>query len=195
MQQHWQRTFGGWWELRTIDDERAFWAEYGRGLAADLSLSDRQGELFLEKFPYQAFMKAAPQARAVLEALRERGLEIGVLSNTLPNIWPTLEAIGLADLIDVALSSCALGIHKPDLEVFRLAAGELGVACDEVLCLDDKMENVVAARQVGMRAELVDLGGETVGAFSGLWEVVGVSGALTAELYIFKRETLEGAAS
>ncbi|GAA4021276.1 HAD family phosphatase [Deinococcus rubellus] len=174
MHQHWQRAFGEWWDLRTLDDERAFWTKYSRGLAADLSLSDGQGEAFLAKFPYQVFMKAAPQARAVLEALRERGLKIGVLSNTLPNIWPTLDAIGLADLVDVALSSCALGVHKPALEVFRLAASELGVACGEVLFLDDKPENVVAAREVGMRAELVDLSGEVAGALVGLWEVVGL---------------------
>ncbi|WP_161882112.1 HAD family hydrolase [Deinococcus alpinitundrae] len=174
MQQHWQRAFGEWWDLRTLDDERAFWAEYARGLAADLSLSEAQGEAFLTQFPYQVFMKAAPGAREVLEALRTRGLKIGVLSNTLPNIWPTLEAIGLAGLIDVALSSCALGIHKPELEVFRLAAHELGVACDEVLFLDDKPENVVAARAVGMRAALVDLSGEAAGALAGLWEVIGL---------------------
>ena len=174
MQQHWQRAFGEWWDLRTLGDERAFWAGYARGLAADLSLSEVQGQAFLRQFPYQVFMKAAPQAREVLETLRARGLTIGVLSNTLPNIWPTLEAIGLADLIDVALSSCALGIHKPELEVFRLAARELGVACGEVLFLDDKPENVAAARAVGMRAELVDLSGEAAGALVGLWEVVGL---------------------
>ncbi len=173
MLRHWHEAFGGWWALRTLEDERAFWQSYGHGIARSLKLSNVQGEALVAQFPYQLFMKPAPGARRVLTALRERGLKIGVLSNTLPNIWPTLEAIGVHDLVDVALSSCALGVHKPDLEVFRLAAAALGVSCHEVLFLDDKQENVDAARVVGMRAALVALEQPLLpGALSALDEVL-----------------------
>ncbi|WP_245895851.1 HAD family hydrolase [Deinococcus irradiatisoli] len=172
MRRHWHEAFGGWWSLRTLADEEAFWQTYGRGIAASLSLTGAQGEALVAEFPYQAFMKPAPGARRVLTALRDRGLKIGVLSNTLPNIWPTLEAIGVADLVDVALSSCALGIHKPAPDVFRLAARALELACDEVLFLDDKLENVEAAREVGMRAALVTLGASGAQGVSALDEVL-----------------------
>ncbi|WP_420596485.1 HAD family hydrolase [Deinococcus sp.] len=172
MRQHWQHEFGSWWALRSLDDERAFWRRYGESLAFDLGLSAAQGEALMTQFPYHAFMQPAPGVRELLEALRARGLKIGVLSNTLPDIWPTLKAIGVDDLVDVALSSCLLGVHKPELEVFKLAANKLDLPTEQVLFFDDKPENVTAARSAGMSAELVDLTGETVGALGSLPEVL-----------------------
>ena len=172
MRQHWESEFGSWWALRTIGDEQAFWQRYAHELAADLELSAHQGEALLAQFPYHAFMRPAPGAAATLRELRRRNLKIGVLSNTLPDIWPTLEATGLAELVDVALSSCALGVHKPQAEVFLLAAQALGVPCQAVLFVDDRQENVDAARRVGMRAALVDLRGASAGAISELAEVL-----------------------
>ena len=172
MRQHWESEFGSWWDLRTLEEERAFWQRYGHNLAAELGLSKPQGEALMAQFPYHAFMRAAPGARKLLSELRRRGLGIGVLSNTLPDIWPTLEATGLAEFVDVALSSCALGIHKPQAEVFVLAAAKLGVPCQAVLFLDDRQENVDAARAVGMQAALVDLSGQVAGAVTDLNEVL-----------------------
>ncbi|WP_293911739.1 HAD family phosphatase [Deinococcus sp.] len=176
----WHEAFGNWWALRTLEDERVFWRRYGRELGGALGLSDVQGEAIVAQFPYQAFMKAAPGARELLRTLRSRGLKIGVLSNTLPDIWPTLHATALGEYVDVALSSCALGIHKPDPAAFELAAQALGVGADAVLFLDDKQENVDAARQVGMTAALVDLEGRAPGAISDLGDVVALLDGLEA---------------
>ncbi|WP_225429994.1 HAD-IA family hydrolase [Deinococcus detaillensis] len=168
MRRHWETEFGGWWALRSLGDEQVFWQDYAARLAAGLGLRAEQGTALVAQFPYHAFMKPAPQARGVLLELRRRGLKTGVLSNTLPDIWPTLQAIGVADVVNVALSSCLLGVHKPEAEVFLLAAQVLEVEPAAVLFLDDKLENVLAARAVGMRAELVDLSGQAEGA---IWEL------------------------
>jgi putative hydrolase of the HAD superfamily len=117
-------------------------------------------------------MKPVDGARDVLTELRGRGLKIGVLSNTLPSIGRTLSAVGLDDLVDVALATCTLGVHKPEAQAFLLAADALGVAPGEVLFIDDKAENVEGARAVGMRAELIDLQGRTPGALSDLHAVL-----------------------
>lgn len=168
--------FGGWWALRTLEDEQRFWRHYAHGLAAELKVSQAEGETILAQFPYQVFMKPAKGAVELLTELKRRGFKTGVLSNTLPNIWPTLEASGLAQYCDVALSSCQLGVHKPELEAFTLAASALGVPCAEVLFLDDRWENIAAARVAGMQAELVDLHGKTRGALklSGVLKVLDV---------------------
>ena len=68
----------------------------------------------MDRWPYEAYMKPVPNAREVLGTLRERGLKVGVLSNTLPSIDRTLRFVGLDDLVDVAVATCSVGVHKPD---------------------------------------------------------------------------------
>lgn len=156
MQEQWASVDGRWWHLRTLDDEAAFWADYGRALAARLGLPDAHAAALLTEYPYQRFLRAAPEAREVLTELRARGLRIGVLSNTLPNVAVTLEAVGLDDLIDVPMSSCTLGVHKPNPKVFALAAELMGLPPAQILFVDDLEENILAARQAGMPAALID---------------------------------------
>lgn len=156
MQDQWASVDGSWWHLRTLDDEAAFWADYSRALAARLGVPHEHAAALLAEYPYQRFLHAVPEAREVLQELRARGLKIGVLSNTLPNVAVTLEAVGLADLVDVPMSSCVLGVHKPDPWVFALAAEALGLPPEQILFVDDLEENIVAARQAGMQAALID---------------------------------------
>ena len=159
MQAQWASVEGRWQHLRSLEDEEAFWEVYGTELAGRLGLGPEEGRPLVEAYPYWKFLVPAPGARAVLTELRRRGLKIGVLSNTLPNVAVTLEAVGLADLVDVALSSCTLGVHKPEPEVFRLAAGRLGLPPGQILFVDDLPANVAAARAVGMQAVLIDHAG------------------------------------
>lgn len=156
----WEEQATAWWGLRTEDDETAFWDGYGLELMARVGLHADMADAFMARYPYERFMKPVPQAREVLQSLRDRGLRIGVLSNTLPSIDRTLEALGLADLVDVAVATCTVGVHKPEAGAFLHAADALGLRPDEILFVDDKHENVEAARALGMQAALIDLRGE-----------------------------------
>lgn len=168
----WQEKSQDWWELRSHDDEDAFWTAYGLDLTARLGLKPEDAPAILEAFPYERYMKPVHNARAVLHELRRRGLKIGVLSNTLPSIERTLQALGLSDLVDVALATCLLGVHKPEAAAFEQAAEALGVAPGEVLFVDDRLENVEGARSVGMQAALIDLKGEHPAAIHDLSRVL-----------------------
>ncbi|WP_338014423.1 HAD-IA family hydrolase [Deinococcus cavernae] len=170
--EHWRGKAQAWWHLRSHDEERAFWSSYSDELAGKLNIHREQARELAEQYPYEKYLKAVPNARAVLLALRGRGLKIGVLSNTLPSIERTLEAIGLGDVVDVALATCTLGVHKPELEAFTLAAQAMQVHPREVLFVDDRQENVDAARQVGMHAYLIDLGGQHREALHSLDELL-----------------------
>ncbi|SEJ61948.1 putative hydrolase of the HAD superfamily [Deinococcus reticulitermitis] len=155
----WQEQADAWWDLRSLSDEEAFWERYGTELSTRLGLGPDAAPELLGAFPYERYMKPVAGTREVLEELRGRGLKIGVLSNTLPSIDRTLEAVGLSDLVDVALATCTLGVHKPEPRAFTLAAEALGVEPEEVLFVDDRPENVEAARALGMRSVLIDLEG------------------------------------
>lgn len=172
MQTLWQERGGSWWGLRSHAEEAAYWADYGADLAARLALDAGDAGALLEAYPYERFMKAVPNARAVLTELRGRGLKVGVLSNTLPSIDRTLAAVGLADLVDVALATCLIGVHKPEAGAFEYALKALGVQAGETLFVDDRPENVEAARALGLRAALIDLKGERPAAIHDLAAVL-----------------------
>ena len=76
---------------------------------------------------------------------------------------------GLRKLFQVALSSCYLGLRKPDLAIYKRALDILGRPAERVLFIDDRAENVAGAVGAGMyglqfhgaeslRQELVALG-------------------------------------
>lgn len=58
--------------------------------------------------------------------------------------------LGYDELFDVSVYSCDLGVKKPDPAYFRRAADLIGVDPIAVLFVDDREDNVEAARSVGM---------------------------------------------
>ncbi|MEW6422840.1 MAG: HAD family phosphatase [Deinococcota bacterium] len=168
----WQERVFSWWDLRTLEEEEVFWQQYGKELAERLGLDPVQAPALLAAFPYERYMKPVVGAREVLTELRARGLQIGVLSNTLPSIDRTLTALGLADLVDVAVATCTAGVHKPEPGAFEYALTRLGLPAEAVLFVDDRPENVAAARALGMRAVQIDLTGEAQDAIHDLWAVL-----------------------
>ena len=170
--QHWQEKGNDWWHLRSHEDETGFWNEYADELAVKLGVTPEQAQQLAQHFPYEVYLKAVPNARHVLLSLRQKGLKIGVLSNTLPSIDRTLEAIGVADLVDVALATCSMGVHKPEAKAFTLAAHAMNLDPTEILFVDDRQENVDSAREVGMYAYLIDLKGQQQGAIHSLDELL-----------------------
>jgi len=60
------------------------------------------------------------------------------------------ETFGLRKLFNVALSSCYLGLRKPDLAIYKRALDILGRPAERILFIDDRAENVGSAVAVGM---------------------------------------------
>jgi len=61
------------------------------------------------------------------------------------------ESFGLRNYFAVALSSCYLGLRKPDPPIYKRALDILGRPAERVLFIDDRAENVAGAVSVGMR--------------------------------------------
>ena len=62
------------------------------------------------------------------------------------------EHFGLRELFQVALSSCYLGLRKPEPAIYRRALDILGRPAKRVLFIDDREENVAGAITAGMKA-------------------------------------------
>lgn len=66
-----------------------------------------------------------------------------------------IETFGLADLFDLFVSSCFVGLRKPDERIYRLALDLSQRKAEECCFIDDRAENVEAAAKVGMRTVLM----------------------------------------
>lgn len=95
-------------------------------------------------------------AREVLEALRSKGIRIGLLSNT---HWPRhvhehfLERDGLDGLIHVRCYTSDLTYLKPHPEAFRTVLAELDVAPERAVFVGDRpIDDISGALGVGMYA-------------------------------------------
>ena len=58
---------------------------------------------------------------------------------------------GLRQYFKLALSSCYLGLRKPDPAIYQCALDILGRPAERVLFIDDRAENVAGALNTGMR--------------------------------------------
>ena len=84
-----------------------------------------------------ASWEAFPDSVAVLRAVRERGLRVGVLSDTGFDFRPALDRTGLGPYLDVVLFSYELGVCKPAAKSFLTACDRLGVPPEQVLMVGD----------------------------------------------------------
>ena len=91
---------------------------------------------------------------ALLDALRERGLLTGLVSNAFDPGWllhRDLADMGLADRLDAAVFSSEIGLRKPHPAIFEAALEKLGVEPEDALFVGDRRyEDVRGAKELGM---------------------------------------------
>jgi len=91
-----------------------------------------------------------------LDALRRRGITLGLITNAEQNQAP-LEKLGLYDQLDYLLTSPEEGLGKPAPHIFWAALRKAGVKASEAIHVGDQYDiDVVGAQGVGMKALLLD---------------------------------------
>lgn len=123
-------------------DEDTYWAHYtAAGLDVDPAAFHavrRAGSRFL------------PGMAALLDELD--GQVRRVTASNYP-VWIEELATGpLAGRFEQVVASCHLGVRKPDASFFERLLDAVDAASHEVLFVDDRVENVEAARAIGLRA-------------------------------------------
>ncbi|MGA8116785.1 MAG: HAD-IA family hydrolase [Actinocatenispora sp.] len=81
--------------------------------------------------------EAFPDTLPTLRALRERGLPVGVVSDTGFDLRPAMELLGLAPFLDAMVMSFEYGVCKPAATVFRTACDRLAVDPARTLMVGD----------------------------------------------------------
>ena len=113
-----------------------------------------------------------PQVRAVLIALKSKGLKLGVVSDA-PRIqaWLRLTEMNLVEFFDVVLGFEDTGKLKPASAPFRKALLKMKMRASEVMFVgDNPARDIVGAKAVGMRTCLAKYGGAKSGSGAD-WEI------------------------
>jgi putative hydrolase of the HAD superfamily len=63
-----------------------------------------------------------------------------------------IKTFGLRQYLQVAFSSCYLGVRKPEPQIFRLVLDVLGKPAERILFIDDRQPNVEAAAAMGIHS-------------------------------------------
>jgi putative hydrolase of the HAD superfamily len=110
----------------------------------------------------QMFMVAAnwhvfPEVPATLDALRDRGLVVGAVSNWVWSLPELLHALDLVSRFDFVAASARVGFEKPHPEIFRYALHRAHAQPGEVIHVGDHVDaDVEGARALGIEAILID---------------------------------------
>jgi putative hydrolase of the HAD superfamily len=112
------------------------------------------GFLEAEHAAWQPARMLATTTHALLEALRDRHLRVGLVSNALdpPHLLHRdLEQMGVAQRLDAAVFSSEVGWRKPHPAIFERALEAIGVAPETTLFVGDTLATDIAgAKALGM---------------------------------------------
>jgi putative hydrolase of the HAD superfamily len=133
-------------ELRSLETGELSEAQFEASFGRRLGLSNPDG---LIDSLFEGMRPLGPMVDAVRQ-IRSGGLRTGLVSNS----WSTAhyDRELLADLFDDVVISAEVGLHKPQPEIYRLAAERIGVEPAACVFVDDLRENCEGAEAVGMTA-------------------------------------------
>lgn len=132
-------------------DSSGYWRRIGRdaGLRYD---TERVGALV--RMDAATWAKPNRPMVDTLIELDTAGIRTAILSNTPRDIWTYVSAKHpWTRVADVRTLSFEIGLAKPDPAVFGICLERLGAAPEETLFVDDREENVDAARRLGIRTD------------------------------------------
>ncbi|KPD28666.1 hydrolase [Thermus scotoductus] len=150
-------------EARDLETALGLWREFHRRLFTGMGLEEHAEALsreLVENWRNPRFWPVVPGAEATLQALKERGYALAVVSNwdaTLPEI---LEVVGLRPYFQHLSVSALSGVAKPDPRLFQEALDALGVPPEEAVHVGDSEADLVGAKEAGVRPLLFDPLGE-----------------------------------
>jgi putative hydrolase of the HAD superfamily len=122
----------------------------------EIEISDEELGRYLEAehAVWRPAFQLGSTTHALLDALRNRGLRLGLVSNAFDPAWllrRDLEEMGLAERLDVIVFSSEVGKRKPDPSIFQAALEPLEVSPEDALFVGDRLyEDVGGAGALGM---------------------------------------------
>ncbi len=146
--------------------ERLWWFDIVHNVFYRVGMFERFDDFFDEVF--QAFSAPEqwalfPDTLGAIRALKDRGLELGIISNFDTRLFGLLRGLGLERYFDTVTISSLAKAAKPSPQIFRRALEEHAVEPSEAVHIGDHLkEDVEGARQAGLTGLLIDRGRNAV---------------------------------
>ncbi|MER6197933.1 HAD family phosphatase [Streptomyces sp. NPDC001586] len=151
------RFWAAYWSQRPAYDRGEVTGPgYWRAVCAHLGIPcDRRLTDALTTADLAGWSEIDQHAVDLLGLLADRGIVLGLLSNIPEDLavlyeatHPWLERFAVRGL------SCRIGSAKPEPAAYEWCVRELGLPPGEILFVDDRAENVQAARQLGLQGHV-----------------------------------------
>jgi putative hydrolase of the HAD superfamily len=108
---------------------------------------------FLQQMKEQSQLLPNGAMRILQELAASEEVELAMLNNEARELNDyRIERFALGLYFDVFLSSCYLGLRKPDTKIFEVALDVLQRDPEEVAFIDDREQNCAAAQALGIHA-------------------------------------------
>jgi len=127
------------------------------GLAFDAVLAQRCADTYTR---YRAdVLELFPGALELVQALRERGCKLGIVSNGFAATHhEKIDRLDLRRHVDALFLADEIGMVKPDPEIFRLACRTLGSEPARTAMVGDRYDrDIIGAASVGLFTVLIDI--------------------------------------
>ncbi len=144
--------------LTTEDEERAQFQTFYDILLKGLGVSQPNDKLTGELARVivdENNMEPFPDTHIVVHRLNERGLRLGILSDTWPSLDRKYRLLGLRDYFDPFVMSAPLGVWKPDPKMYTTAIDGMAMPPADMLFVDNDPVNVRGANAAGLNGVLM----------------------------------------
>lgn len=105
---------------------------------------------------YTATLKASVGADSdmfeLIHELKNQQIRVGLLSNINDRYTKLIRDFGFYQPFDPCLLSCEIGLEKPDQQAYEALLQAINLPAKEIVFIDDKLENVEAAKKMGIDA-------------------------------------------
>jgi putative hydrolase of the HAD superfamily len=120
--------------------------------------AEKQGIAIPEHFEAQlehvkiSSMAPVPGMRQLISDYQAKGIRVGLLSNAGVDSANWLRSNGFYEGLSPVLISCEIGADKPDPKAYQILLSELKLSPEQCIFIDDKEENVQAAKKLGIES-------------------------------------------
>lgn len=148
---------------RNAEEQEKLYTSYEETLMTEAGLKFEQGlpgkvyhkgkELFGDRLDFVLFEDVLP----TMQALQERKLIIGLLTNYAKDMTPLIRKLGLEPYINFVITPYDAGADKPNPQIFRTALAKAAVNANEAIYIGDQYKvDMLGARSAGIKALLLD---------------------------------------
>ena len=144
------------YNTNTYENEVLFYKQYYKQIVEnECEKSDQQTKQVADQIFENMWLKDKCLFSDVLPTfaeLKKQGIKIGIISDTTLSLQKSLEALGLGEYIDCYTSSKEVGVMKPDPKIYLAAIDKLGLKPEECIYVDDYIDEVIGAQNLGFLA-------------------------------------------